>query len=117
MENKLDRIMIGSLENKENLEEKGKVCFNLYVEIGEYSVFQRKFINSYGITGKLSSGEKIWGQHIGCRKRPDKQEFLKEVNDDLNQMNCYLAETEYSKRFPTFWLHKVKGILYKEKTK
>ena len=92
MENKLDRIMIGSLENKENLEEKGKVCFNLYVEIGEYSVFQRKFINSYGITGKLSSGEKIWGQHIGCRKRPDKQEFLKEVKDKNKAYSLWSKE-------------------------
>ena len=113
----LDRISIGPLENEENLENNGKVSFKLHVSRNEGPYWPWKYFDFYSIRGYNSNGEQIWGQHTGENKLVDKQTFLKQVNEDLTQMNSYLAEAKLGKRFPHFWLHKIEGILYKEQTK
>jgi hypothetical protein len=115
MKQKLDRISIGPLENDEPLEHKGKVTFNLHVQRHEGPYWPDwKYFDFYSIRGYNSNGEKIWGQHTGENKLVDKQTFLKQVNEDLAQMNSYLAEAKVGRRFPHFWLYKVEGVLYKE---
>jgi hypothetical protein len=120
MTNKLDRITLGSvrnINNDENLRKEGEVNFKLYSKL-EYFEFQRESFYDLRIKGKLSSGENIWSQHIASSKKiPTREQFLEEVNDDLRQMNSYLAEAKLGRRFPHFWLHKIEGILYKEQTK
>jgi len=116
MGNKLDRITIRKLDSEKDLEKKGRVCFKLHVNRNVGPYIGNEYLDSYYIIAKLSSGEKVFDQSIMYKKLIDKQKFLNEVNDDLTQMNCYLAETQYSKRFFTFGLHKVKGILYKKIT-
>jgi hypothetical protein len=112
----LDRISLGHFENKEGLEKKGKVSFKLYVSRNEGPYWpNNQYFDFYSIRGYNSNGEKIWGQHTGENKLVDKQTFLKQLNEDLAQMNGYLAEAKYSKRFPAFWMHKIKGVLYQEK--
>jgi hypothetical protein len=117
----LDRISMGNPIIPENglfLENKGKVTFKLHVNrnTGPYWPDDR-YVDQYAIRGKDSSGKQIWGQGTGETELVDKQTFLKQVNEDLSEMNGYLAEAKYGRRFPAFWMHKVEGVLYKETEK
>jgi len=117
----LDRISMGSFENtddKKVLDNRGKICFNLHRHRNGRPCIDGEYMDHYFIIGKLSKGKVAFDQSIPQRELIDKQTFLKEVNDDLAQMDCYLAQAEYSKglpkRFPIFGFHSVQGILYKE---
>jgi hypothetical protein len=117
----LDRITMGNTMIPEDglvLENKGKVSFKLHVNrnTGPYWPDDH-YVDQYAVRGWDSKGEQIWGQGTGERKLVDKQTFLKQVNEDLSQMNGYLAEAKLGRRFPHFWLYKVKGVLYKETEK
>jgi hypothetical protein len=117
----LDRISMGDFISPEDgkiLDKRGRICFNLHVNRGGGPQIKGIYTDHYFIIGKLSKGGIAFDQDIPQRELIDKQTFLKAVNDDLAQVDCYLAEAEYSnglpKGFPVFGLHSVQGILYKE---
>jgi len=106
----LDRISIGNFENtddKKVLDNRGEASFSLH--------WDKHFAYTpYYIVGKLTHGGIVSSQCIPQTKSIGKQEFLKEVNDDLAQIDCYLAEAKYSKVFTILGVHNIKGVLYRE---
>ena len=112
MRSSVDKILIGSI-NDENLEKKGEICFKRYSEKKEHLNESSYYLNF--IIGKRLHEEEFWNQGMGAlTKSVSKQRFLEAVNEDLSEMNSYLAEAKYSN--PFFGRQKVKGILYKEIT-
>jgi len=106
----LDRISMGRFENndeKKVLDNRGEAFFKLNYD-------NHIAYKPYYIVGKLNHGGIISSGSVPQTKMMSKQEFLKEVNDDLSQIDCYLAEAKYSKVFTILGMHKVKGVLYRE---
>ena len=102
----LDRISMGRFENNDPdkvLDDRGRASFKLCSDV-----------NYHYIIGRLTKGGIVSSGNLFHIKEPSKQEFLSEVNNDLSQIDCYLGEAKYSKGFPIFGSHRVKGILYKE---
>ena len=106
----LDRISMGNFESTDEnkiLDKRGEACFKLHYD-------KHIAYTPYYIIGKLTHYGIVSSESIPQTKMISKQEFLKEVNDDLSQTNCYLAEAKYSKVFTILGMHKIKGVLYRE---
>lgn len=114
----LDRISIGSFDglvDNKSFENKGKASIKLHVKRNEGPYGNREvYFDHYYIISKLENGQIIFDQSIPDKKLIGKERFLKEVNDDLIQMDGYLVNATYHKRFPIISLQSVEGTLYQK---
>ena len=106
----LDRISMGNFENSDDkkiLDNKGDASFRLYSK-------GRLAFEPYYIIGKLAKGGIFSSENVLGTNEPNKEEFLKEVNENLAQIDCYLGQAQYSKVFTILGMPTIKGILYNE---